>query len=184
MKKLFAFVLLSLIAAFSAFAKVPAEGYWVYYLEDYNLIPFAFNFYQAENEKLEAVLIFSPGIDESALAVECKDLRPIKNFPISGDFEKMKILYETPWIFNLEKKSEGVWGNGVYIAPDEGKKYDCKLTFKSADGKKYKTDSLVVTISIGLVGQDIVLVRPTQDMMGGLKLQVKAFTTFIEMVEK
>ena len=66
--------------------------------------------------------------------------------------------------YNLEKKSEGVWQNGYIVAPDNGKYYYCKITFRKADGKKYKEDSLEMRGEIGLgIGRSQVWKKTTQE---------------------
>ena len=44
--------------------------------------------------------------------------------------------------YNLKKDDTGKWSKGYIIDPESGNRYKCKITFRKADGKKYKTDTL------------------------------------------
>ena len=59
-------------------------------------------------------------------------------------------LIGTPWIWGLTSKSEGQWANGNIIDPADGKVYKCKITFRKADHKKYKPDTLALRGDIGM----------------------------------
>lgn len=56
----------------------------------------------------------------------------------------------TPWIWGLTQKSAGQWAGGNIIDPADGKVYKCKITFRAADGKKFKEDTLEMRGEIGM----------------------------------
>jgi uncharacterized protein (DUF2147 family) len=48
----------------------------------------------------------------------------------------------------MEKTGE--WSGGNVVNPEDGKIYKCKIIYRAADGKKYKTDVLEMRGEIGL----------------------------------
>ena len=184
MKKLFVSIFIAVMTVFAVFAADPIEGYWMSYDDETNEITAGWKFYINSKGQMEAVIVYSPECDVTTLADECKGLKPIKDFPIAGEFTKMKVLYDTPWIFGLEKKSEGVWENGIIIDCGEGKKYNCKVTFAPADGKKYKVDTLIMRGSIGPIGVNQLWLRPDDEVVKTLKVRARGITDFIDMIEK
>ncbi len=169
MKKFFVFTLVAFWAAFLVFANDPAEGYWVSYDEKSGKITAAWNFYVSPKGEMEGKIVYSPGCDDSTLAIGCKGMKAVKNFPLAGDLSKMKVLNETPWIFGLKKTGKGVWDQGNVIDCGEGKIYNCKITFTPADGKKFKKDTLVMRGSIGPLGRNQFWLRPDEDLMLKIK---------------
>lgn len=171
MKRIFVFALAALFAAFAAlpvFAGDPVEGYWTSYDEKTNEVTAVWNFYVNSKGEMEAVIDYSPKCDEAAIAVPCKNLKNVKNFPVAGDISKMKVLRETPWIFGLKKTAQGVWDGGSIIDCGEGKMYNCKVTFVPAGGK-YKADTLIMRGSIGPLGRNQFWLRPTPDLLEKVK---------------
>ena len=178
MKKILTLFLFLITMAFPVFAKDPAEGYWISIDEKTNSITGGWKFYINDNGKMEAVLVFTPGCNSTNLAEGCKGLKSVNDFPVKGDISKMKILNETPWIYGLSKNSDGVWENGTIIDCSEGKKYSCKITFTPADGKKQKTDTLILRGSIGPVGRSQIWRRPDAEVIEALKSQKQMFTDY------
>ena len=76
----------------------------------------------------------------------------------------------TPWIFNLKQDKPGVWSGGQILDPNDGNCYKCKITFRKADGKKYKTDILEMRGEIGLgIGRSQFWVPATKEEAYGLR---------------
>ena len=165
MKKFFVCALFAMTALAAAFAADPAEGCWASYDDKSGDLTAVWNFYINAGGDMEAVIVYSPQCDETAMAEACKNLKPGKNFPRQGDLSKMKIIKETPWIFALKKTAPGVWEGGNIIDCGEGKMYSCKVTFTPADGKKFKTDTLVMRGSIGPLGRNQFWRRPDAETM-------------------
>ena len=144
MKKLFLMMLCLFVVSFAC-AQDLVEGYWKS-VDESGVITAGWKIYQKEG-KLYGEIVKVPGTDADALATECKG--PYKNFPIKGDTSKMTLI-NTPWIFGLEKISQGVWAGGNIVDPNDGNMYKCKITFRAKDGKKYKEDTLEMRGEIGL----------------------------------
>ncbi|MEJ5189554.1 MAG: DUF2147 domain-containing protein [Breznakiellaceae bacterium] len=143
MKKGF-FVLLLSAVVFSVWAADPVEGLWKSVDEDGK--PTAYwRIYVKDNVLYgEIVKIIGKPNDEIATAAKPS----YKNFPIPGEVNKMKIV-GTPWIYGLRRKAEGQWEGGNIIDPSKGDIYQCKITFRKADGKKFKVDTLEMRGEIG-----------------------------------
>jgi len=146
MKKLYLLFVLLVLSASFVFAVDPAEGLWKSVDEKTGKVTAVWKI-EVKEGKLFGEIVVAIGKDPKKLAVHCKDSYP--GFPKEGKVNQM-YLVGTPFIYNLEKKSEGVWHNGYIVAPDNGKYYYCKITFRKADGKKYKEDSLEMRGEIGL----------------------------------
>jgi uncharacterized protein (DUF2147 family) len=56
----------------------------------------------------------------------------------------------TPWIWGLDKKKSGEWAGGNIVDPGKGDIYQCKITFRKADGKKFSKDVLEMRGEVGL----------------------------------
>ena len=178
MKKIITLLLIVGTFVCSVFAKDVAEGYWISIDEKTNSITAGWKFYVNAQGQMEAVIVFTPGCNSTTLADGCKDLKSVSDFPVKGELSKMKVLNETPWIYGLSKTAEGVWDNGSIIDCGEGKKYSCKVTFAPADGKKYKTDTLIMRGSIGPVGRSQLWRRPDAEIMETLKSQLMVYTDY------
>lgn len=146
MKKALFCIVISLCAGISLFAQDKAEGLWKSIDEKTGEITAAWRIYQKEGVLFGEILVV-PGKDPGALAVDCKS--SYEGFPLPGDVRKMK-LTGTPFIYGLKPKSSGQWEGGRIIDPKDGKNYQCKITFRAADGKKYKVDTLEMRGEIGL----------------------------------
>jgi len=160
MKKLYLLFVLLVLSASFVFAVDPAEGLWKSVDEKSGKVTAVWKI-EVKGGKLFGEIVVAIGKDPKKLAVNCKDSYP--GFPKEGKVNQM-LLVGTPFIYNLEKKSEGVWHNGYIVAPDTGKYYYCKITFRKADGKKYKEDSLEMRGEIGLgIGRSQLWKKTTQD---------------------
>jgi uncharacterized protein (DUF2147 family) len=163
MKKIvFAFVTLILIAG-AAFAADPVEGYWLSVDDKTGKATGSWQIY-VEGQTLRGKMLGIAGFDQSLLADQCtreKDYRD-KGFPIQGTVSGMPVV-GTTWIWGLSSKKEGEWSDGRIIDPNDGKMYQCKITFRKADGKKYKVDTLEMRGEIGLgIGRSQFWVKTTE----------------------
>lgn len=158
MKKLFllvaVFMCFSLLSVFAD----PVEGLWKSIDEKSGKVTAVWKIY-VQGEKLFGEMLVVLGKKPDAKAEKCTKDYP--GFPRAGKVSNM-LLIGTPFMFNLEKKAVGSWHNGYIIAPDNGKYYYCKVTFRAKDGKKYKTDCLEMRGEIGLgIGRSQLWVRAT-----------------------
>jgi len=131
------------LCAVSAADKV--EGFWKS-IDETGKVTAAWNIYQKDGV-LFGKIVTVPGQSDAKIADAC--LPSYKGFPVPGEVNKMTVV-NTPFIYGLKMKSEGVWQGGNIIDPKEGKLYQCKITFRAADGKKYKNDMLEMRGEIGL----------------------------------
>lgn len=145
MKKIIvAALLLSVFAGF-AFAADPVEGYWVSINEEGKLTA-GWQIYEKDGV-LYGKILAAAGKTRDTIATAVKE--SYKDFPIEGAVNKMTVV-GTPWIWGLTKKSAGQWAGGNIIDPADGKVYKCKITFRAADGKKFKEDTLEMRGEIGM----------------------------------
>ena len=145
MKKfIFAALLLSVFAGF-AFAADPVEGYWVSIDEEGKLTA-GWQIYE-ESGVLYGKILAVAGKPRDTVATAVKE--SYKDFPVQGAVNKMTVV-GTPWIWGLSKKGAGQWAGGNIIDPADGKVYKCKITFRAADGKKFKEDTLEMRGEIGM----------------------------------
>lgn len=64
---------------------------------------------------------------------------------------------------------EGKWANGYIIAPSDGKRYKCRITFHKADGKKYKGDTLEMRGEVGPFGRSQFWKKATEAAASALR---------------
>ncbi len=146
MKKIAFLCVLTVFAAVSLQAADKVEGYWKSIDEKTGKVTAEWRIYE-KNGGLFGEIIRVPDQDDTTLAVHCKG--PYKNFPVPGDVSKMTVI-NTPFIFGLRMKTPGQWEGGNIIDPGDGKMYQCKVTFRPADGKKFMTETLEMRGEIGL----------------------------------
>ena len=145
MKKfIFAALLLSVFAGF-AFAEDPVEGYWVSINEEGKLTA-GWQIYEKDGVLYGKILAVA-GKARDTIAAAVKE--SYKDFPVEGAVNKMTVA-GTPWIWGLSKKNTGQWAGGNIVDPADGKMYKCKITFRAADGKKFKEDTLEMRGEIGM----------------------------------
>ncbi|MDR2150840.1 MAG: DUF2147 domain-containing protein [Spirochaetaceae bacterium] len=137
MKKIF-FMFDLVVAVCFCFALDPAEGYWLGVDSKTGAINAVWQMYQS-GDKLLGKLLFSPVVPPEQIALKCKDT--YKGFPVVGAVNKMKVI-GTPWIFGLIMDKPGQWIRGNVIDPEHGSMYQCKITFRPADGKRFAHDTL------------------------------------------
>lgn len=159
MKKLCLLVCMLCAFAISTLIADPVEGLWKSVDEKSGKVTAVWKIYIKGN-KLFGEILTAIGKDPKKLADNCKDSYP--GFPRVGKVNQMSLI-GTPFIYNLEKKSEGYWHNGYIVAPDTGKYYYCKITFRPKDGKNFKTDCLEMRGEIGLgIGRSQIWRKTTQ----------------------
>lgn len=144
-KKMVLFAFLAIVAGMSAFAADPVFGLWKS-VDEEGKTTAAWRIYE-KGSMLFGEIVTVPNQSDDKIADQCKS--SYKDFPLSGDVSKMKII-GTPFIYNLKMKSAGQWAEGSIIDPKEGKVYKCKITFHKADGKKYPVNTLEMRGEIGL----------------------------------
>jgi uncharacterized protein (DUF2147 family) len=148
------------------FAADPVEGFWVSVDEKTAEITAGWEVYQ-ENGMLYGKILSVKGFPGDAMADACKE--SYKGFPVSGKVNEMP-LAGTPWIWGLTSKKAGEWSGGSIIDPESGSMYKCKMTFRTADGKKYPTDTLEMRGEIGLgIGRSQFWQKSTREQASSLK---------------
>ncbi|MCL2211208.1 MAG: DUF2147 domain-containing protein [Treponema sp.] len=146
MKKVIA-VLICIVCTALCFAQSdPVEGYWISIDEKNNRITAGWHVYQ-EDGKLFGKILSTANEPRGLKADRCKE--SYNGFPIAGKVNQMP-LDGTPWIYSLTRNKPGEWSGGSIINPEDGNHYKCKITFRPADGKKYKSDTLEMRGEIGL----------------------------------
>ena len=146
LKKIIPFLFILLTAAGVCFAADPAEGYWLSIDEKTGKVTAGWHIYQ-ESGKLFGKILSLADHPKTALADSCKD--SYAGFPVAGKVSQMTVV-GSPWIFGLSMVKTGEWGGGNVIDPDDGKMYKCKIIYRAADGKKFKTEVLEMRGEIGL----------------------------------
>jgi len=124
----------------------PAEGYWLSVDEKTGKVTGGWHIFVEGDKMLGRVLSmadYSPDI----LALRCKDSYP--GFPTPGKVNQMPVA-GTIWLYGLTMHKPGEWSGGSVVNPEDGRVYKCKLTFRQADGKKFKADVLEMRGEIGL----------------------------------
>ena len=146
MKKTIAFLLAFTVIGGFCFAADPVEGFWLSVDEKTGKVTAAWQIYQ-EGGKLFGRITSIADKPNTELADKCKDSYP--GFPVAGRISQMKVV-GTPWIYSLSMDKPGEWSGGSIVNPEDGKIYKCKIIYRTADGKKYKTDTLEMRGEIGL----------------------------------
>lgn len=168
MKKTAILCFLALFAVMAASAADRAEGLWKSIDEKTGKVTAAWRIYQKDGA-LYGVILTVPTQKDSTLAFTCKS--SYKDFPVPGDVSKMTVV-NTPFIFGLTMRAPGQWEGGNIIDPKDGKIYQCKITFRPQDGKKYVSDTLEMRGEIGLgIGRSQLWVRTTPEEIESLRMR-------------
>jgi uncharacterized protein (DUF2147 family) len=146
MKKIMVFIIAFIMVSGFCYAADPVEGYWLSIDEKTEKVTAGWHIYQ-EGGKLYGKVLSSASEKPGVIASKCKD--SYKDFPVPGKVSAMPVI-GTPWIFGLTLQKNGEWSGGNIINPEDGNMYKCKIIFRAADGKKYKTDMLEMRGEIGL----------------------------------
>jgi uncharacterized protein (DUF2147 family) len=168
MKKLTALCLSLFFAASLCFAADTVEGYWISVDEKTEQPTAGWHIY-AENGVLYGRILSIAGKSQDEIAVYSTK-GPYKGFPESGDASKMKVIGPR-WIYGLKMDKPGAWSGGNIIDMETtGSLYKCKITYRAADGKKYKEDTLEMRGEIGLgIGRSQFWKKATQAEAEGLR---------------
>jgi uncharacterized protein (DUF2147 family) len=145
-KKLIVCLALCVGLVLPAFALDPVEGYWVSVDEKTGKVTAGWEIY-VEGGKLYGKICSVAGYSQDITADVCKE--SYKGFPVAGKVNQMKVV-GTPWIFGLTSKEAGKWSGGSIIDPNEGKMYQCVITYRPTDGKRFKADTLEMRGEIGM----------------------------------
>ena len=137
MKRILVLVFAVFIVTGICFAADPVEGYWLS-IDRRGRADSGWHIYEVGGKLFGEILSMS---DKTIppLAYRCKD--SYLNFPIAGDVSQMPLL-GTPWIFGLTSTKTGEWDGGYIVNAEDGKQYRCRITYRPADGKKFKKDVL------------------------------------------
>jgi uncharacterized protein (DUF2147 family) len=149
MKKFFtvlSFFCFAFVVSVQCFAADPVTGYWISFDDKSGKQMSGWYIYE-EGGKLYGKILSVAGFPQDVKADKCKE--SYKGFPVAGSVKNMTVV-GTPWIFGLTKSAEGQWKGGNIIDPESGNMYSCKITFRVADGKKYRVDTLEMRGEIGL----------------------------------
>ena len=148
-----------------SFAADVVEGFWLSVDEKTGKVTAGWHVYQ-QNNKLYGIILSSADGTPDELATKVKE--SYAGFPLPGKVNQMKVN-GTPWIFGLSMDKPGEWSGGNIIDPQDGKMYKCKIIFRTADGKKYKTDVLEMRGEIGLgIGRSQFWQRTDESTAGSL----------------
>lgn len=141
-----AFLGLVLLLGSSLFAD-PVEGFWLSVDEKTGKTTAGWELY-LENGKLSGRILSIAGYPQNIKAAACKE--SYRGFPLRGKVNEMPIV-GSPWIFGLSPdRIAGQWRGGNVIDPNDGKMYQCRITFHPADGKRFLQDALEMRGEIGL----------------------------------
>ena len=149
MKKLLTLLGALLVLSAAAFAADPACGLWKSIDDKTGEVTAIWRIYE-DGGKLFGTIAATTNDPQDVIASACKE--SYKNFPVSGAVNKMTTV-GTPWIFNMEKESEGFWMNGNIIDPSNGKMYGCVIKYlkKGERNKKYTATEPTLAMA-GTVG--------------------------------
>ncbi|GHV87254.1 hypothetical protein AGMMS50255_5500 [Spirochaetia bacterium] len=146
MKKAMIFCAVLLLYSGFCFAGDPVEGYWVSVDDKTGKVTAGWEMYVADG-KLCGKILSMADVPQDLVAVKCRD--SYRGFPVEGKVNRLPII-GAPWIFGLSAEKPGQWSRGFIIDPSNGFLYNCKITFRAADGKKFPTDVLEMRGEIGL----------------------------------
>ena len=148
MKKLLLLVSTLLLSA-TLFAADPATGLWKSIDDKTGEVTAIWRIYE-EGGKLFGTIAATTSDPQDVIASACKE--SYAGFPVSGSVNKLKIV-GTPWIFNMEKETDGFWINGNIIDPSNGKMYGCIIKYLNKGDKHKKITAKEPTLAMaGTVG--------------------------------
>ena len=149
MKKVMAFMASLVMSAALLFAADPAEGIWKSVDDETGKITAIWKIYEKEGKLFGeiAAVVDNP---QDVIASACK--ASYKGFPLAGNVNEMHTV-GTPWIFNMQKESEGNWSKGNIIDPGSGKMYGCVIKYLAVGQKNKGYTAQVPTLAMaGTVG--------------------------------
>ena len=146
MKKIVILPLIFTVIAGFCFAQDPVEGFWLSIDEKTGKVTGGWHIF-VQGGKLFGRVLSMADYSPDILAVKCKDSYP--GFPVAGKVNQMPVA-GTIWMYGLSSNKPGEWSGGHVINPEDGGMYKCKMIYRRADGKKFKTDVLEMRGEIGL----------------------------------
>ncbi|GHV74857.1 hypothetical protein AGMMS49940_21590 [Spirochaetia bacterium] len=165
MKQIIALCMGMVLAAGFCFAD-PVEGFWISVDDKTGKATAGWEIYR-QNGKLYGRILSIAGYPQDAKAFYCKE--SYRDFPLPGKVNQLPVI-GTPWLFGLSPDGPGKWSGGQVIDPQNGNMYKCKITYRTADGKRLKTDALEMRGEIGLgIGRSQFWQKSTQAEAGGLR---------------
>jgi uncharacterized protein (DUF2147 family) len=161
-----AFLGLLLLLGSSLFAD-PAEGFWLSVDEKTGKTTAGWELYQ-ENGKLFGRILSIAGHPQDTRAAACRE--SYRGFPLPGKVNELPIV-GSPWIFGLSpERTAGHWRGGHVIDPNDGKMYQCRITFHPAEGKRFPQDTLEMRGEIGLgIGRSQFWQRSSREAASALR---------------
>jgi uncharacterized protein (DUF2147 family) len=164
MKKLTILFVLLTAAAGICFAD-PVEGFWISMDEKTGKPTAGWEIYQ-QGGKLFGKILSIYEKPQTERAYKCKE--SYRGFPIPGKVNEMQVV-GTIWLWGLSMNRSGQWSGGNIIDPDSGNMYGARVTFRAADGNRYKTDTLEMRGSIGPLGRSQFWSRATREEASSLR---------------
>ena len=146
MKKIIFFSLIFILISIVVFAADPAEGFWLSIDEKSGKATGGWEIFVRNNVLYGRVLSIAD-YPQDAIAVNCRE--SYRGFPVPGKVNEMPVV-GTTWIYGLTSDKPGVWTGGNVLDAEKGNLYRAKITFRAADGNKFKADTLEMRGEIGL----------------------------------
>jgi uncharacterized protein (DUF2147 family) len=166
MKKFLMMCGVLVVVAAASLAADPVEGYWISVDDKTGKLNAGWEIY-LQGGKLFGRILSIADFPQTEKASACKASYP--GFPAAGKVNEMTVV-GTTWIFGLSMDRAGQWSGGSIIDPNDGKIYKCRITFRTADGKKYKVDTLEMRGEIGLgIGRSQFWQKSTQREASSLR---------------
>ncbi|GHV88496.1 hypothetical protein AGMMS50267_08560 [Spirochaetia bacterium] len=128
------------------FAADPVEGYWVSVDDKTGKITAGWEMYVSDGI-LYGKMHSMADVPQDLVAVKCRE--SYRGFPVPGKVNQLRII-GIPWIYGLTSEKPGQWRGGYIIDASTGSIYNCKITYRAADGKKFPVDVLEMRGEIGL----------------------------------
>jgi uncharacterized protein (DUF2147 family) len=165
MKKILVLVCLFTLGAGLCFAADPAEGFWISVDEKTGKPTAGWEIY-TQGGKLFGRILSIYGKPQTEKAYKCKD--SYRGYPTAGKVSEMTVVGNI-WMWGLALDQAGQWSGGNIIDPDTGNMYGAKVTFRRADGSRYKVDTLEMRGSIGPIGRSQFWTKASKDEAAGLR---------------
>jgi uncharacterized protein (DUF2147 family) len=166
MKKVMIFCAMLLLYSGFCFAADPVEGYWVSVDDKTGKVTAGWEMSVADG-KLYGKMLSMADVPQDLIAVKCKD--SYRGFPVAGKVNRLPII-GIPWIFGLSSETPGQWKGGFIIDASNGNMYNCKITYRAADSKKFPVAVLEMRGEIGLgIGKSQYWRMSTREEAAGLR---------------
>jgi uncharacterized protein (DUF2147 family) len=166
MKRFIALCCALVLGVGMGFAADVVEGFWVSVDEKTGKATAGWEIYQ-EGGKLYGRILSIADFPQTELASACK--AGYKDFPAAGKVNEMQVV-GTTWLYGLTMNNPGQWSGGSIVDPNNGNLYKCKITYHTADGKRYKGDTLEMRGEIGLgIGRSQYWRKSTREEAGSLR---------------